>query len=156
MVGAGLGGVVGRTRPVWGVLGERLLAVEREIPVDLTGGDVVEPRDPASAGGLAKRLGPEHVRPEETGRVQDRQAVVRLGGEVHDRLDPVPGEGLGDQGLVADVPVDENHPAGALQLGDAATVPGICQGVENDELVLRPACGPVAHEVGPDKSPRLL
>ncbi len=112
----------------------------------------MEPRDPDLASGLAQRLGPEHVGLEETGRVQDGQAVVRLGREVHDRLDPMAVERLFDQGLVADVPVNEDHTTCPLQLGDAATIPGVGQSVENDELVLPPACSPVPHEVGTDEA----
>ena len=75
-----------------------------------------------------------------------------LGREVHDRLDAVAGERLGDESLVADVPVNEVHPAFSLELGDGAAVPGIGQGVEHDELILRMAPGPVAHEVGTDEA----
>ena len=101
----------------------------------------------ARSGGLAEGLGPEHVGPEEAGRVQDGQAVVRLGGEMHDRLDAETIESRLDQGLVADVAVHEYDPARVLQFGEAATVPGIGQGVEDDELVPGTAGGPVAHEV---------
>ena len=109
MVGPRLGGVVGRPRAVGRLLAERLVAVEREVPVDLAGRDVVKPLDSDAPGGVAKRLGPEHVGPEEACRVQDGQAVVRLGREVHERLDAMLGEGRLDQSLVADVSVHENQ-----------------------------------------------
>ena len=81
--------------------------VEREVAVDLARRDVVEARDAAVARGLEQRLRAEHVGAEEASRVEHREAVVRLGGEVHDHVDRLALEHRGDEIEVADVALDE-------------------------------------------------
>ncbi len=96
-----LASVVGRPGPVRRVLGEDLVGVEGQVPVDLARRHVVEARDAGLAGRLEHGLGPEHVGAEEEARVQHRQGVVRLGREVHDRVDGLAPQrllgGLGSQ-----------------------------------------------------------
>jgi hypothetical protein len=87
MVGTGLAGVVGGAGTVGGVLREDLVRIERKIAVDLAGADVVEAGDTHLPGRFEKGLGPDHVGTEEQSRVEHGQAVVRLGGEVDDRID---------------------------------------------------------------------
>jgi hypothetical protein len=87
VVGGGLRGVVRRARSVRRLLGERAGIVEREIAVDLTRRDVVEPLYAMVARRLEQYLCAEDVRADEARRVEDGQAVVRLGREVHDDVD---------------------------------------------------------------------
>src|SRR5581483_5492199 len=87
VVGAGLRCVVRRARPVRRLLGEDLVAVERKIAVDLARRHVVEALHTDAARRLEERLRAEDVRPEEADRFDDGEAVVRLGGEVHDDVD---------------------------------------------------------------------
>ena len=98
---------------------------------------------PGVAGRLEHGLGPEHVGPEEPARVEHGQAVVGLGGEVHDRVDLVLAEGLEGELAVADVAVDEGDPV--LDVGQAGPVPGVGEGVVGDHgvvgVLLAPSSG---------------
>ena len=77
---------------------------------------------------------------------------MRLGRKVHERLDAMLGEGRLDQSLVADVSVHENQAGGGLELGKAAAVPRVGQGVEHDKLIVRVARRPVTGEVRSDET----
>jgi len=103
---------------------------------------VVEPRDPPLRAASQSAWVPSTFVLKKRAGSKIAKLLCDLGREVHDRLDPEAVERRPDQGLVADVPVNEDHPSFALQLGDAATVPALGQGVENDEPVLRPAAQP--------------
>ena len=84
-VGAGLGGAVGRGRVIRRLLGELGRVVERQVAVDLVGGDVVV-ADAVLADGLQKSEGALDVGAQERLRVGDGVVVVALGGVVHDRV----------------------------------------------------------------------
>src|SRR5215218_4423145 len=107
MVGARLRSVVRRARSVRRGLGEQLLTVERQIAIDLARRDVMETADPDSARGLEQRLRTDHIGAKEDPGIENRETVVRLGGEVHDHVDPMATEELLRQIEVADVTLHE-------------------------------------------------
>ena len=109
VVRARLGRVVGRARPVGRVLGEPLVAVEREVAVHLARRHVMEAGRADEAGRLEQGLRPHHVGPEEAAGVDDGEAVVALRREVHDRVDVVLLERGGGGDRVGDVGVDEHE-----------------------------------------------
>ena len=150
VVGPRLRRVVGRAGPVGGVLVEDLVGIERQVPVDLAGRDVVEPPDVRLAGRLQHGLGPEHVGAEEQTGVEHRQGVVRLGGEMDDRVDPLAPQRLLGGGRVADVALDEDDPV--LDVGQAGSVAGIGEDVVDDDMVLGVLFDPVSGEVRPDET----
>ena len=86
-VGAGLGRAVRRARVVRSLLGELRRVVERQVAVDLVGGDVVV-ADSVFADGLQQAEGALHVGAQEGLRVGDGVVVVALGGVVHDGVVP--------------------------------------------------------------------
>ena len=91
--------------------------------------------------GLARRLEQElraeDVRPREQARIDDREAVVRLGREVDDDVDLVLEEDVLDEVDVRDVRLDERNPLlRALEVGAVARVG---QEVERDDAS-RPGC----------------
>ncbi len=74
---------------------------------------------------------------------------MRLGGEVDHHVDGrVPQEPL-DERKVPDVPFDQFDRR--LDLVHRGPVAGVGQGVQDDQLVVRVAGGPVADEVGADE-----
>ena len=129
---------------------EHLVGVEVEVAVDLAGGDVVEPGDPARPPGrLQEGLGADDVGAEEPARVEDGQAVVRLGREVHDRVDLVLAEGALGPLQVADVAPDEGDPvADVVEVGQVA---GVGEQVVGHHVVAGVVLGPVTDEVGTDE-----
>ena len=149
VVAAGLRRVVGRARPVGRVLGEQLVAVEVEVAVDLAGGDVVEAADADPLRRLEQGLGAEDVGAEEAAGVDDREAVVRLGREVHDDVDALLAQQTLGQVEVADVALDERERA--LDVGEALPVPGVGEQIEDDDVVVRVLHRPVAGEVRADE-----
>ena len=82
-VGAGLGARVRRGRVIGRLLGELGRVVERQVAVDLVGGDVVV-ADAVLADGLQQAEGALHVGAQERLRVGDGVVVVALRGVVHD------------------------------------------------------------------------
>ena len=122
-VGAGLGRAVRRGRVVRRLLGELGRVVERQVAVDLVGGDVVV-ADAVFADGLQKAEGALDVGAQERLRVGDGVVVVALGGVVDDRVvaryQPI------QQFRVADVAHDELHAVGG-QARDVLGVAGIGQ-----------------------------
>ncbi len=147
-VGAGLGGAVRRGRPVRRLLGELRRVVERQVAVDLVGGDVVV-ADAVFAHGLQQAEGALDVGAQERLRVGDGVVVVALGGVVHDgvvaRDDPV------EQPGVADVADDELHAVGG-QPGDVLGVAGVGQLVQDGDMYLRVVVHHVVHEVAADEA----
>src|SRR5581483_8449641 len=93
--------------------------------------DVVEAGDAVAARGLEQRLRAEDVRPEEAARVEDGEAVVRLGGEVDDDLDLLLGEQPLAQLEVADVALDEAN----VEPVEVAPVAGVREQVEDDDAI---------------------
>ena len=84
-VGAGLGARVRAARVVRRLLGELGGVVERQVAVDLVGGDVVV-ADAVLPHGLQQAEGALHVGAQERLRVGDGVVVVALCGVVHDRV----------------------------------------------------------------------
>ena len=147
-VGARLGGAVGRGRPVRRLLGELGRVVERQVAVDLVGGDVVV-ADAVLADGLEQAEGALDVGAQEGLRVGDGVVVVALGGVVHDgvvaRYQPV--QKLG----VADVAHNELH-AVRRQPGDVLGVAGVGQLVQDGDVHPGVVVHDVVHEVAADKA----
>lgn len=147
-VGAGLGARVRRGRAVWRLLGELGRVVERQVAVDLVGGDVVV-ADAVFPHGLQQAEGALHVRAQERLRVGDGVVVVGLGGVVHDgvvaRYQPV------QQLRVADVAHDELDPI-LGQPRDVLGVAGVGQLVQDGDMDARVVVHDVVHEVAADEA----
>ena len=147
-VGAGLGARVRRGRLIRRLLGELGRVVERQVAVDLVGGDVVV-ADAVLADGLQQAEGALDVGAQEGLRVGDGVVVVALGGVVHDgvvaRDDPI------EQLRVADVAHDELH-AVRGQPGDVLGVAGVGQLVQDGDMDVRVVVHDIVHEVAADEA----
>lgn len=147
-VGGRLGGAVGARRPVGRLLGKLGGVVEREVAVDLVGGDVVV-ADAAPPHGLQQAEGTLDVRAKERLGVGDGVVVVALGRVVHDRV--VAGDQLIEQLRVADVAHDELHAVG----GDPSDVLGVAsvgQLVQDGDVNARMVAHDIVHEVAADEA----
>ena len=147
-VGGSLGGAVRGARLVGRLLGELGGVVEREVAVDLVGGDVVV-ADAVLADGLQQAEGSLHVGAQERLGVGDGVVVVALCGVVHDGV--VAGDQLIEQGGVADVAHDELHAVGG-QPGDVLGVAGVGQLVQDGHVDPRVVVHDVVHEVAADEA----
>ena len=147
-VGAGLGARVRRGRAVWRLLGELGGVVERQVAVDLVGGDVVV-ADAVLADGLQQAEGALHVGAQERLGVGDGVVVVALGGVVHDRV--VAGDDPIEQLGVADVAHDELHAVGG-QARDVLGVAGVGQLVQDGHVHAGVVVDHVVHEVAADEA----
>ena len=147
-VGAGLGRAVRAARAVRRLLCELGGVVERQVAVDLVGGDVVV-ADTVFPDGLQQSEGALDVGAQEGLRVRDGVVVVGLRGVVHDRVvarhDPV------EQPGVADVAHDELH-AVRRQPGDVLGVAGVGQLVQDGDVHVGVVVHDVVHEVAPDEA----
>ena len=146
-VGGRLGGVR-RGRVVRRLLGELGGVVERQVAVDLVGGDVVV-ADAVFADGLQQAEGALDVGAQEGLGVRDGVVVVALGGVVHDRVvaryQPV------EQPGVADVAHDELHAVGG-QARDVLGVAGVGKLVQDGDVDARVVVHDVVHEVAADEA----
>lgn len=147
-VGAGLGRAVRRGRVVRRLLGELGGVVERQVAVDLVGGDVVV-ADSVFADGLQQAEGALDVGAQERLRVGDGVVVVALGGVVDDRV--VARDQLIEQRGVADVAHDELHAVGG-EPDDILGVAGVCQLVQDGDVHLGVVLHHVVHEVAADEA----
>ena len=147
-VGGRLGGAVRRGGPVGRLLGELGGVVERQVAVDLVGGDVVV-ADAVLADGLQQAEGALDVGAKERLRVGDGVVVVALGGVVHDCV--VPRHQLIEQPGVADVAHDELHAVGGKP-GDVLGVAGVGQLVQDGDVDARVVVHDVVHEVAADEA----
>ena len=147
-VGAGLGRAVRRGGLIGRLLGELGGVVERQVAVDLVGGDVVV-ADAVLADGLQQAEGALHVGAQERLRVGDGVVVVALGGVVHD------GVVAGDQPIqqlgVADVAHDELDPI-LGQPRDVLGVAGVGQLVQDGDVDVGVVVDHVVHEVAADEA----
>ena len=147
-VGAGLGARVRRGRVVRRLLGELGRVVERQVAVDLVGGDVVV-ADAVLADGLQEAEGALDVGAQKRLRVGDGVVVVALGGVVHDRVvaryQPI------EQPGVADVAHDELHAVGG-QARDVLGVAGVGQLVQDGDVDVRMVVHDIVHEVAADEA----
>ena len=147
-VGARLGRAVRRGRVVRRLLGELGRVVERQVAVDLVGGDVVV-ADAVLADGLQQAEGALDVGAQERLGVGDGVVVVALRRVVHDgvvaRDDPI------QQLRVADVAHDELHAVGG-QPRDVLGVAGVGQLVQDGDVHLGVVFHDVVHEVAADEA----
>lgn len=147
-VGGRLGARVRAARVIRRLLGELRRVVERQVAVDLVGGDVVV-ADAVLADGLQQAEGALHVGAQERLGVGDGVVVVALCGVVHDgvvaRDDPV--QQLG----VADVTDDELDPVPG-QPGDVLGVAGVGQLVQDGDVDVRMVVHDIVHEVAADEA----
>ena len=147
-VGGRLGARVRRARVVRRLLGELGGVVQRQVAVDLVGGDVVV-ADAVLADGLQQAEGALHVGAQERLGVRDGVVVVALGGVVQDRVvarhQPV------QQLRVADVAHDELH-AVRRQARDVLGVAGVGQLVQDGDVDARVVVHDVVHEVAADEA----
>ena len=143
-----LGARVRAARVIRRLLGELRRVVERQVAVDLVGGDVVV-ADTVLADGLQKAEGALHVGAQEGLRVGDGVVVVALGGVVHDRV--VAGDQFIEQPSVADVANDELH-AVRRQPRDVLGVAGVGQLVQDGDVHLGVVLHHVVHEVAADEA----
>ena len=130
------------------LLGELRRVVERQVAVDLVGGDVVV-ADSVFAHGLQQAEGALHVGAQEGLRVGDGVVVVALGGVVHDGV--VARDDLIEQGGVADVAHDELN-AVRRQPGDVLGVAGVGQLVQDGHVDPGVVVHDVVHEVAADEA----
>ena len=147
-VGGRLGARVRRGRVVRRLLGELGGVVQRQVAVDLVGGDVVV-ADAVLADGLQQAEGALHVRAQERLRVGDGVVVVALGRVVHDRV--VARDDAVQQLGVADVANDELHAVGG-QPRDVLGVAGVGQLVQDGNMYARVVVHHVVHEVAADEA----
>ena len=147
-VGGRLRRAVRRARAVGRLLGELGGVVERQVAVDLVGGDVVV-ADAVLADGLQQAEGALDVGAQEGLRVGDGVVVVALGGVVHDGV--VARDDAVEQRGVADVAHDELHAVGG-QPRDVLGVAGVGQLVQDGDVDARVVVHDVAHEVAADKA----
>ena len=147
-VRARLGGAVRGARAVGRLLGEAGRVVQRQVAVDLVGGDVVVAHAVPPAG-LDEGVGALDVGPQERGRVGDGVVVVGLGGVVDH------GVGLGHEAVdergVADVAHDELD-AVRGQARDVVGVAGVGQLVEDGDVDAGVLAHDVVDEVGADEA----
>ena len=110
----------------------------------------MEPLHARRTSGLQERLRPERVRAEEPARIDDREAVVRLGGEVDDHPDLLAPHRALRKLAVADVSLDERDPV--LDRGQIGTVARVREQVVDDHVVVRIPLEPVVDEVRADEA----
>lgn len=147
-VGARLGRAVRRARVVGRLLGELGRVVERQVAVDLVGGDVMV-ADAVLADGLQQAEGALHVGAQERLRVCDGVVVVALGGVVHDGV--VARDDAVQQFGVADIAHDELH-AVRGHAGDVLGVAGVGQLVQDGDVDARVVVHDVVDEVAADEA----
>lgn len=147
-VGAGLGRAVRGARLIRRLLGELRRVVERQVAVDLVGGDVVV-ADAVLADGLQQAEGSLDVGAQEGLRVGDGVVVVALCGVVHDGV--VARDDAVQQLRVADVADDELHAVGG-QPRDVLGVAGVGQLVQDGDMYARVVVHHVVHEVAADEA----
>ena len=147
-VGARLGRAVRGARLIGRLLGELGGVVERQVAVDLVGGDVVV-ADSVLADGLQQAEGALHVGAQERLGVGDGVVVVALGGVVHDGV--VARDDAVQQPRVADVAHDELHAVGG-QPGDVLGVAGVGQLVQDGDVDARVVVHDIVDEVAADEA----
>ena len=147
-VGGRLGARVRAARVVRRLLGELGRVVERQVAVDLVGGDVVV-ADAVLPHGLEQAEGALHVGAQEGLGVGDGVVVVRLCGVVHDGV--VARDDAVQKLRVADVAHDELHAVGG-QARDVLGVAGVGQLVQDGDAHLGVVVDHVVHEVAADEA----
>ena len=147
-VGGCLGGAVGGAGAVRGLLGEAHRVVERQVAVDLVGGDVMVAHAVFPAR-LDEGVRATHVGLQEGGRIGDGVVVVGLRRIVDHGVRPR--HQAVDQDLVADVTHDELHAVGG-QARDVLRVAGVGELVKHGHLHPGVLARHMVDKVGPDKA----
>lgn len=147
-VGGRLGARVRAARVVRRLLGELGGVVERQVAVDLVGGDVVV-ADAVFPHGLQQAEGALHVGAQERLGVRDGVVVMALGGVVHDRV--VARDDAVQQLRVADVAHDQLN-AVRGQPSDVLGVAGVGQLVQDGDVDARVVVDYVVDEVAADEA----
>ncbi len=147
-VGGRLGGAVRGGGLIGRLLGELRRVVERQVAVDLVGGDVVV-ADAVFPHGLQQAEGSLDVGAQERLGVGDGVVVVRLCGVVHDRV--VARDDAVQQPSVADVADDELH-AVRRQPRDVLGIAGVGQLVQDGHVHPGVVVDHVVHEVAADEA----
>ena len=147
-IGGRLGRAIGARGLIGRLLGELGRVVERQVAVDLVGGDVVV-ADAVLPHGLQQAEGALHVGAKEGLRVRDGVVVVALGGVVHDGV--VARDDAVQQIGVADVAHDELDAVGG-EPGDVLGVAGVGQLVQDGDVHLGMIVHDVMHEVAADEA----
>ena len=147
-VGGSLGRAVRRGRLIGRLLSELGGVVERQVAVDLVGGDVVV-ADAVFPYGLQQAEGALDVGAKERLRVGDGVVVVTLGGVVDDGI--VARDDAVQQLGVADVADDELDPI-LGQARDVLRVAGVGQLVQDGHVDVRVVVDHVVHEVAADEA----
>lgn len=147
-VGGRLGGAVRGARAVGRLLGEAGRVVQRQVAVDLVGGDVVVAHA-VFAARLDEGVGALDVGLEERARVGDGVVVVGLGGVVDHGVGP--GHEAVDERGVADVAHDELDSVRG-QARDVVGVAGVGQLVEDGDMDAGVLAHDVVDEVGADEA----
>ena len=143
-----LGARVRAARVIRRLLGELGRVVERQVAVDLVGGDVVV-ADAVLADGLQQAESALNVGAQERLGVGDGVVVVALCGVVHDGV--VARDDAVQQLRVADVAHDELHAVGG-QARDVLGVAGVGQLVQDGDVDARVVVHDVVHEVAADEA----
>jgi len=110
------------------------------------------PVEPRRTRRVEQRLRSNHVGADERGRSGDGAIDVRLGGEVHDRIDCMRLEGAAHPFEIADVAVDEPDAPAAAQSFDAGEIARIGQRIENCHATVRLSRAPMPGEIRADES----
>ena len=147
-IGGRLGRAIGARGLIGRLLGELGRVVERQVAVDLVGGDVVV-ADAVFPHGLQQAEGALDVGAQEGLRVGDGVVVVALGGVVHDGV--VARDDAVQQIGVADVAHDELDAVGG-EPGDVLGVAGVGQLVQDGDVHLGMIVHDVMHEVAADEA----
>ena len=147
-VGTRLGGAIGARGLIRRLLGELRRVVERQVAVDLVGGDVVV-ADAVLPHGLQQAEGALHVGAQEGLGVGDGVVVVGLRGVVHDRV--VARDDAVQKLGIADVAHDELHAVGG-EPRDVLGVAGVGQLVQDGDVHVGVAVDHVVHEVAADEA----
>ena len=147
-VGGCLGGAVGRARVVRRLLGEASGVAQRQVAVDLVGGDVVVAHI-VFAARLDQGVGSPDVGLQEGARVRDGVVVVGLGGVVHHSVGA--GDQAVDQGGVADV-ADHELDAARGKPRDVLRVAGVGQLVQHGHVHAGAVVNDVVDEIAADEA----
>ena len=130
MVGGRFGGRIGGIGAVGRVFVESAALSERA--VDLIGGDMVEMDVGKFPDGLEEREGPLDIRFDKREGRSDASIDVRLCGEMDDRVDLFFKE-LFDEGLIADISLDEPIPGMLVESGQILKVGRIGEKIEVED-----------------------
>ena len=106
----------------------------RDAAVHLVGGHLQEAMDPARvARRVEQRQRPVHVGVQERRLVDDAAIDVRLGGEVHDHVDPLLAQQARHRLAVGDVAALEAHARVREQIGQVREIAGVGEQIDGHQ-----------------------